>query len=397
MKRHLVLRLALPLFLLGTACASTDKKSDDLDVAMPSDGDEEKPVTYADVVPAKTTGEKIPANAVMNWQSFFKGPPTNVQRKILETKLDRWQDKESPAELVGKGRMELAVGRLAAAETSFRRALRLKPDHLEASLELASLYIRQRDLQRAFDFLAQVREGISTSENVPSEFVLKYRYTLALGYVQRGDRDKGHAILSDLIGVDKGFAPAYAALTSSYLAIGKDSVAEFVVRRGLDRCKDDPTLMNLMGVLSQRSRQSDNAMQWYEKALTAAPNYVPAMVNRAILNTQNMEYAPAEQDLIRALSYDPQNVEALVALGIVQRKQGNITGARASLSKAVDLRPDDAHARFNLGVLMADDLKRPNEAMRLFHEVVQTPSASDDVKKLARSYLGELQQSDSPY
>lgn len=393
MKPYLVLSLALWV----PGCVSTDKQTDDLDVAMPSTADQDEPVTYADVVPSKPTGDKIPANAVMNWQSFFKSPPTNVQRKILETKLDRWQDKESPDELVAKGRMEQAVGRLTAAETSFRRALRLQPDNLDASLELASLYIRQRDLQRAFDFLAQVRDGIATNENVPSEFVLKYRYTLALGYVQRGDRDKGHAILSDLIGVEKSFAPAYTALASSYLATGKDSVAEFVVRRGLDRCKDDPTLMNLMGVLAQRSRQTDSAMQWYEKALAAAPAYVPALVNRAILNTQNLEHAAAEQDLVRALTYDPQNVEALVALGIAQRRQGNITGARASLSKAIDLRPDDAHARFNLGVLMADDLKRPNEAMRLFHEVIQTPSASADVRKMARSYLGELQQSDSPY
>jgi Tfp pilus assembly protein PilF len=382
--------------LAATACTSTgDKETDDLDVAMPSTDEDEKSVTYADVVPTKPAGEKVPANAVMNWQSFFKAPPTTVQRKILEAKLAKWIEKETPDELVAKGRMEIAVGRLAAAETSLRRALRLKPDHLDASLELASLYIRQRDLTRAFEFLAQVRDGIATSENLPNEFVLKYRYTLALGYVHRGDRDKGHAILSDLIGVDKGFAPAYAALASSYLATGKEGVAEFVVRRGLDRCKDDPTLMNLMGVIAQRQRQTDTALQWYERALAAAPAFVPALVNRAILHTKNLEYAAAEQDLVRALHHDPQNVEALVALGIVQRKQGNITAARASLSKAVDLRPDDAHARFNLGVLMVDDLKRPSEAMRLFHEVMQTPGATEDVKRLAKTYLGELQQSSS--
>ena len=52
-----------------------------------------------------------------------------------------------------------------------------------------------------------------------------------MGYIERGDRAKGHKVLSDLISVEKSFIPAYVSLATSYIRGGKASVAEFVVRR----------------------------------------------------------------------------------------------------------------------------------------------------------------------
>lgn len=393
----------LALATLAGGCAShpgTAGGGDDLDVAM---GDRDKakpaPVTYADVVPKKGAAPdaKLPKMAVTNWQAFFKAPPSEKERHLLEQRLAGWQDTSSPKDLVAKGRDEEALGRYAAAEADFRKALRLKADDLDAALELAALYLRKKSVGDAFDFLAQVKEGLSTSDEVGQTLVFKYRYTLAVAYIARGDRAKGHKVLSDLIGLDKTFAPAYATLAASYLAIGKDSVAEFVVRRGLDRAKDDASLLNLMGVIAQKQRDPEVARSWYDKALVATPTYAPALVNRAALSTLSLEYGAAEEDLIQALSFDPQSVDALVALGIVQKRQGNLSGAKASFAKAVDLSPDDAYARFNLAVLLADDLKKPNEALRLFHEVLQTATPGSELRDLARNYINDLRKTGDPY
>ena len=238
---------------------------------------------------------------------------------------------------------------------------------------------------------------ISSSDSVTQTVLIKYRYTLALAFIGRGERDKGHRILSDLIGLDKTFTPAYASLASSYLAIGRASVAEFVLKRGLDRVQDNASLMNLMGVIAQQARQSEAARGWFDKALSIAPNYAPALVNRAVLSAANLEFAAAEEDLLQALKADPQQVDALVALGVVQKRQGNISGAKASFSKAVDSDPDNAYGRYNLAALLADDLKKPNEALRLFHEVLQTPAANSELKELARSYINDLTPLGSRY
>lgn len=386
---------------LIAGCASSGKDSDeaqDLDVEMkavseaPAVDEDGEELTYENVVkgPKGGAGTKLPATAVIDWQAFFKPPPTKDERSILEARLGKWQDKEDPDALVVKGRLEVATGRYGNAETSFRKALRLKDDHPEAMLELAALFLRRRATNDSFDLLARIRERINAADDVGQTYIFRYRYTLAMAYIARDERDKGHKVLSDLLGVDKSFAPAYVALASSYLATGKDNIAEFVAKRGLDRTKDHAPLLNVLGVVAIRARQLETARQWLDRALEVTPAFVPALVNRAALSARNLEYAAAEQDLLAGLAVDPYHVDALVALGIVQKKQGNFSGAKAALSKAVDLAPDDPHARFNLAVLFADDLKKPNEAARLFTEVLQTPSSAAELKQMARSYLEGL-------
>lgn len=334
---------------------------------------------------------KVPPNAVTNWRSFFKAPPTVKERSVLEERLKHAYDSSDVENLLGRARTELALGQLIAAETTLRQVLRHNDENIEALIELASLYLRLKRLNDTFDLLSQAKDSINNSDDVGQGVAMKYRYTLALAYLARGDREKGHKILSDLIGVDKTFAPAYATLGQSYLNSGRDSVAEFVIRRGLDRVQDSATLLNLMGILAERQKRMDEARTWFDKALQATPTYAPALVNRAVLSTQSLEYAAAEQDLLQALALDPLNVEALVALGVVQKRQGNISGAKASFTKAIEVGPEDPYARFNLAVLQADELQRPSEAARLFREVIQMNAATESLKDLARAYVTELQ------
>ena len=392
--RSLILSMSL-VTTLGCALSSgesADGTDLDLDIGMTASTKIKKKNSSASALDKKNKkSDSIPLDAATNWRSFFKPPPTAKERSLLEQRLETWKTKDSATDLIAKGRAELAIGRLVAAEASYRQALRRDSANTEAMLELAALYLRIQRSSDAFDFLAQAKEAISTQDGVAQSVVFKYRYTLALAYISRGEREKGHKVLSDLIGVDKTFAPAYAALSASYMSVGRDAVAEFVVRRGLDRVQDSASLLNLLGVIMQKRKLPEEARIWFDKALQVSPSYSPALVNRAVLSTDSMEFSAAEEDLLQALKLDPQNVDALVALGVVQKRQGNFSGAKSSFSKAVDIGPDNPYARFNLGVLFADHLKRPNEAVRLFQEVTQTSGASVEVKDLARSYISELQ------
>lgn len=385
---HAVLFAAISLSVSCTSGSSSN--GDSLDITPAEKPAEGKKVSYEDLT--KSESQKFPAEAVTNWQMFFKAPPSSVQRSLLEQKLKKWTDNDTVAGLISKGRSESALGHYAAAEISFRKALRLDAGNQEALLELAGMYLKKGEIQTAFELLAQVREITTTSETVTSTFIFKYRYVLALAYLARGDREKGHVILSDLIGEVKTFAPAYTALASSYIELGRLNVAEFVMKRATDRIKEDASVFNLMGYIKQRDRQYEAARRWYDKALALNPAYAPALVNRGNLYAQQFELDQAEKDLIAALTADPLSSDAMVSLGIVQKRKNNIAGAKASLSKAVELDPANAFARFNLGVLMANDLKQPTEAMRLFNEVLQTSSATQDLIGLARTYLADLQR-----
>jgi tetratricopeptide (TPR) repeat protein len=339
----------------------------------------------------------IPVDAVIGWQKFFKTPPSVDDRKIIEQRLENPPAAASPEELIKRGRNELALGRFAKAEASFREAIRLDENSLECQLELAMLYLRRRDMTRAFEFLSQLREGIAAEENPDPSFIFRYRYTLAIGYISRGDREQGHHILSELIGLDKTFTPGYAALASSYIEMGKYSVADFIAKRGVDRGKDDPALYNILGVVAEHAGQFEGAEDWYNKAVAAVPTFAPALINRAGVHIKKFEFDAAEDDLIRALMYQPHNVDGLVSLSIVQRKAGKFGAARSALTKALDIDPENALARFNLAVLLADDLAKPNEAIRLLYEVIQTARDNEDLKSMARNFINNLKDNRASY
>lgn len=398
-RSDLAARLML-LLTLVPACfgGGGSEGSADLDVEMPeaSKGEpSDDGLTYAGAVPVKgiSPGAKLSSTAVIDWQAFFKPPPGKDQRGILEKKLESWQEDGDADKLLEKARVEIALGRVAAAEASLLRALRLKDEHPEAMIELVILNLKKRQLDNAFELLGRIRDRILQSDDVSQSYVFRYRYSLAMAHLARGERDKGHKVLSDLLGVDAGFAPAYVALATSYLGEGKESVAEFVARRGLDRVKDQAPLHNILGAIAFRTRQWEKARQWFDQALEKSPHYVPALVNRAALSVANLELQAAEQDLLVALERDPTNIDALVGLGVVQKRQGNYSAAKATFSKALDLSPEDARTRFNLAVLYADNLKKPNEAMRLFSEVLAIPQATHELKVLARGYLDGLRPS----
>jgi len=398
--RNFVAGIAIAIAALSTVTGCATRSADestssaDLDVKMPTDGKAagDGEVSVNPGATARVSGDVTPAD-VLEWQKFFKAPPTVDQRGMLEKQISGWSNASKPADILARGRSEQAIGRLPAADASFREVLRREPNNLEALLELAALQLRMRKTARAFDSLTQLRSEIGVQRDVPQALVFRYRYVLALGYLARGDRDKGHKVLSDLIGVDKEFAPGYAALASSYLGLGRDSVAEFIAKRGVDRAKQDAALFNILGVVAERRNDGSSARANFNRALEITPTFGPALVNRSALAVREGELGAAEEDILRALLYDPTNVDALVTLAVVQRRTGRFEAARATLEKAINVDPDNAVARFNLAVLMAQELKKPAVARRLFNEVLQTSSATPEVKDYAKSYLSDLQAS----
>jgi tetratricopeptide (TPR) repeat protein len=386
------MRRMMVLLIFGLSACINLKSSDPQDLDVKNDqtlshGKISKDPQGLEETPSKPV---LSPEAVTHWQAFFKTPPSQTQRKILDQKIALWRESKSTKELLQRARAELALGRIQAAESTFRQVLRQSSDNQDALLELANIYLHKKDMANTFDILSQIKDAMTSSEKVAPEFVLKYRYTLAQAYMARGDRTKGHSILSDLIGYDRSFTPAYISLATSYLDLGKDQVAEFVVRRGIDRVKDSPGLLNIMGLIAQRSGQNELARTWFDKALAASPTYAPALVNRAVVSSYFLEYGAAEEDLMTAIQSEPTNIDAYIVLAATQKKQGNLKGAKASLTKALDLDSMNPYARFNLGVLQADDLKNHSEALRLFNEVLETQMAPPALREITARYIRDL-------
>lgn len=329
-------------------------------------------------------------SAPIDWPSLFKRPPMPEERSELEKKVGRWTDSKSAADLLTKGRMELALGKIRDGEGTLRESLRLQPVNEEAWLELAGVYARTREAGKLFEVLGQINEMIAGKSEVNPTVMLRYRFLLANGYFMTGRGVDARNILSDMIAKNSDFTPAYVALADSYLREGKDSVAEFVIKRAIDRGKDDPALENILGVIALGRKDSKGAASHFGRAIEMAPTFCQALVNRANLSIGENELAAAEEDLNRAIAIDPANTDALVARGIVLRRTGRADLARASFERVLETDPVNAPARFNLGVLNALDLNRPDVALRLFEEVVSMNQASPAIRARAESYIADL-------
>lgn len=375
--------LPLTLSVLG-ACAAqpVDHKNLDIDLAA---------------TPRQDTAAKLPADAIpvkpgqsVDWRPFFKAAPDAGERTLLRQTLAKAADAEKPEDLLQRARQEAALGLMNQAEMSYRACLRKDPENLAATIELAEIYLDLHRPDRGFEFLAQARETLATRDDIPAAWRFRYKYVLALALLQKGEPDKGRAILSDLIAADKSFTPGYAALASSYLASGNMSTAGFIAERGVDRGQDDPRLANILGVAAAREGKDDEARRWFDKALTLAPTFAPALINRANLSATKGQFEPAEGDLRAALAASPQNLDAHIALGIVQKRLGRFAEAQETLARAVDLNPESGLARYHLGLVLMERSERPTTALRLFHEVLQARESDSALKQLAQLRIASL-------
>lgn len=334
----------------------------------------------------------LPHGTQINWQQFFKPLPTTSERRAIAKKLLEPLDSNNVEKLVEKARNQIVLGQLRAAEANLREAIRKSPDNINYMLDLVQIYLQRKDHEQAFEYLSFVKSAIDTSEGVSKESVFRYRYALALGYIQRNERSRGHQILSDLIALDKAFSPGYAALASSYLQIGKDKVASFIAKRGLDRGKEDPALLNIIGIVEANNGNLSNARNYFESALKLSPTFAPAIVSLANALLIEGDLEAAELNLIKAADLAPADASIHIALGLCQQRMGRFADARSTFEKALEIQPDNANARFHLGVLAMKNLDETNVALRLFHEVLQVPEATPQLKSMARVYIDDIKE-----
>lgn len=332
----------------------------------------------------------VSAQAVFNWQKIFKGSPTSKERPALQITIKQLATSYAFEDLVKRGRNEFALGLTEAAEMTFRKALRIKPQNVDILLDLAGTLQRQGKTSAAFDVLVDARTILNSQESTDESLVFRYRYTLAMTHLANDDRTKAHPILSDLVGKDRTFLPGYAALAFSYLKDGKDSVANFIVEQALDRGGDHPSLYNILGLLAERQGKLSVARGHYNRAIFLNDSYAPALVNRGNLYLAAGESAMAETDYKRALDADPSNTDALIGLAVSFRKSGRYASAKEKLLRVLDLDHDNPQARFNLAILLRDNLKDEGLALRYYNEVLQSDRASPSLKMTAKAAIEEI-------
>jgi len=270
---------------------------------------------------------------------------------------------DSPSVLLLAGGVELQSGSLLQAQTYLERAVKLAPDALTARRMLITAYLRSNQPERALAALTPGQskgtvppELYSTAAEVylqngdvktAEDFFQKAarqdpndtgaRTSLALAHMVDGQSPLAFEELQGIAASDKGTA-ADLALISAYMRRGDYPRALQAVDALEHKMPGRPLTADLRGRIHLSMKDGAAARQDFEKALTVAPSYYPAVASLASLDANDGKMADARKRLEAFSASNPKSSAVLVALALAP---GTSSDASAGyLKKAIALSPN---------------------------------------------------------
>jgi protein O-GlcNAc transferase len=198
------------------------------------------------------------------------------------------------------------AGRLADAETFYRRFLRAEPDHA---------------------------------------YALSLMGAIAM---QAGRADAAMTLLTQALALDPTLAGGYSNLGVLLSSIGRLDEAVLAYKRAIDLQPNSPDAYNNLGSVYLNQQRLGEAIVAYENALSLKPDYAEAWNGLAASLEIAGHVEEATAACQKALALRPDYPEAYVNLGNCYRSEGRIDAALDCCARAVSLRPSasEMHSNF---------------------------------------------------
>ncbi|WP_137940055.1 XrtA/PEP-CTERM system TPR-repeat protein PrsT [Chitinivorax sp. B] len=283
------------------------------------------------------------------------------------------------------------------AITLLEEGLRGKPDDAGMLNLLGEAYLQAGNHSKATDILAKAAQAAPADPNT--------RARLALSRIAGGDAERG------MVDLESAFSPSQESFQAEVMLVMTSlNTREFAkAQKALEALEkkqpNNPLTFNLKAALAIAQEDNKAAKAHLEKAMSIAPDYLPAAVNLARLDLLNNQFEQGRKRLEAVIEKSPKNAEAMMALAdfistqpnknaevvawlerarkadptalrpflaLTQNaaKQGDMKKALAYAQEAVAAQPDSAEALDSLGLtqLTAGD---KNQAIATFNKLVQ--------------------------
>lgn len=320
-----------------------------------------------------------------------------------------------------------AQGDKPSAVQAYTRAVQLRPQHFESTLNLGLLYASlgdsqaERFLRKALELqpegpaapakaaavfaLARVLDAKSPDEalelyNQAAELAPRPEYHIYAAALCERRKDFACAVseYNAALRLDAASKPAIAGLANAYIAAGDTARAEPLVRRLIqaDPADSAPRLHLVRLLLAQGKPEDarrelapalatpdaarkaaalfagsglDAAQQLaiYQQVLAAHPGLSDVRHDYARLLMRQKRWQEANVALLEIAKAEPQNPAVLSDLAAATFETRNYPGALAVLDRLRTLQPDTPGTLF-LRALSLDHLKRPRDAAKAYKE-----------------------------
>ncbi len=221
----------------------------------------------------------------------------------------------------------LNAGDLAAADSHFAEAVRIRPRYPEALVNLGLCRAKGGREAEAFDLIQKAVQFRGTAVA---------HYNLAKLLEQRGSLEQAELHYRTALKLKPELADAWYNL----------------------------------GVLKAKQGKPDEAAQFYTTALEIQPAYSEVRLSFGALLASQQQFDAAIAQFQAVLQAAPDNADAQFNLAAALNAKGDLAGAAEHYAAACRLRPDDLEARQNLGLVLLSQGKTA-EAAEVFQEVLR--------------------------
>jgi protein O-GlcNAc transferase len=238
------------------------------------------------------------------------------------------------------------AGRLAEAESIYRKVLAAEPNHADA-LHLLGMMAGQ--VGRFDEGEQLIHQAIAAAPDVSV-----YHCNLGTFQQNRGELDLAIASFQTAIKLRPDFPQAHYNLGIAFRAKGRLDEAVACHRRALEIKPDFAEAHNNLGIVLMEKGQPDQAVVCYQRALELKPDYAEALSNlgNAWHSLGSLDRSIAARQ--KAVDLKPDFAELHVNLGNALSEAGRLEDGVACYERALALKPDFAEAYYNLGSALKD-------------------------------------------
>ena len=238
------------------------------------------------------------------------------------------------------------IGMIDKSIESYKKAISIKPDYIEAYINMGL----------AYQHLGKLEEAI---EEFKKALLVKPDYTEAYSnmgnaFLEQGKLEEAIDAYKTVLSLEPDYAEAFNNMGNALQGQDKLEEAIEVYNKALFIKPDYPEAYSNMGNALQAQGKLEEAIEAYNKALSLKPNYTKAYINMGAAFQGRGKLEEAIKAYKKALLLKSDSVEAYINLSIALHGQGKLQEAMEACNKSISIDPYYAEAYNYMGKILKD-------------------------------------------
>lgn len=277
-----------------------------------------------------------------------------------------------------------AMGKLANAATSYRKAIQLKPDFVEAHVNLGILL---KGMGKPDSAVSSYREALKYMPNHAD-----IHANLGNALVDLGKTGEAIAAYRQALKINPNYAEGHFSLGNALQACGETEQAVAAYQAAASIMPSHAEAHHNLGRALYDLGRVEEAAVSLAQAVKAKPGLALAHHSLGTVLAELDQFEGAINAFRKAVDIDPANAEHHASLGTLHERRNELDEAREHIRRALEIAPGDPAALLTLALIQKREGDRTGAVKTLTQ--LTDRDASDDVRAQVFSELGKLHDRD---